>query len=721
MKCMGRGKPGPWSRTLWWQGLSLALLSPAWAEAAAEANEPVPASPQALQRVEVQGQAQRGARSVLQAPQSTASRLGLSPLETAASIEVLDVERLRARGDASVAELVSRSTGLAALGSPGSGSTYSSRGFSGNDSVAQAEDGLRMATASGTQSSPADSFGYERIEILRGPASVLFGDGAIGGLINLVRKSPGREARSELTAGLGTDGEYRLGLGLGRPLGEQLGLRLDALAKGGDGFVARGQHRNRKLMSLLRWQATPDLRVDLSLDIHRDSPTAYFGSPLKNGQLWSELRGENYNISDAIWRMDQERARARLDWQLAEGLAARVVAYRFEADRRWQNLEEYALSADAQTVQRSGYLGIAHELRQNGLRAELLGQGGQGGPGARLNWSLGAERMDLRFQHANDLYDTKTVSSVPLHGFDPGRYIAAAELLPRNRSQTEQLALFAEADWQPLDGWHLSAGLRRDRSVVDRQILSPKPDAWSGRFTPTAWRLGTVWQLSPAQSLYGQLSSGTDPVGTIATLSKANAALRLTEGRQAEVGFKQGGAELEWTAALFQIAKTHILTPDPKNPRESVQGGRLRSRGLELGLAWTPAPGWRLDANASLLRARYTELFDSAGLSLAGKRAPNVAERLANLWLSRQQGDFDLGAGLRHVGQRYTSTANTQSLPGYTVLDASLGWRFSRQGALRLQLRNLGDRLYATSTYTASQAMLGKPRSADLVLDYRFD
>ncbi|WP_428509323.1 TonB-dependent receptor [Roseateles sp.] len=679
---------------------------------AADAEAPTPIS---LRTVQIQGQAQR---SVLQTPQSTASRLGLSPLETAASVEVLEVDRLRARGDASVAELVSRSTGLAALGSPGSGSTYSSRGFSGNDSVAQAEDGLRMATASGTQSGPADSFGYERIEILRGPASVLYGDGAIGGLINLVRKAPGREARSELTAGLGTDGEYRLGLGLGRPLGEQLGLRLDALAKGGDGFVARGQHRNRKLMSMLRWQATPDLRLDLSLDIHRDSPSAYYGAPLKNGQLWAELRGENYNISDAIWRMDQERARARLDWRLSEGLAARVVAYRFEADRRWQNLEEYALSADAQTVRRSGYLGIAHELRQNGLRAELLGQGGQGG---RLNWSLGAERMDLRFQHANDLYEYKTVTSVPLHGFDPGRYIAAAELLPRNRSQTEQLALFAEADWQPLDGWHVSAGLRRDRSEVERQILSPKPDAWSGRFTPTAWRLGTVWQLNPAQSLYGQLSSGTDPVGTIATLSKASANLRLTEGRQAEVGFKQAGAELEWSAALFQIAKTHILTPDPKNPRESVQGGRLRSRGLELGLAWTPAPGWRVDANTSLLRARYTELFDSAGLSLAGKRPPNVAERLANLWLSRQQGDFDLGAGLRHVGQRSTNTANTQSLPGYTVLDASLGWRFSRQGALRLQLRNLGDRLYASSTYTANQAMLGKPRSADLVLDYRFD
>ena len=80
-----------------------------------------------------------------------------------------------------------------------------------------------------------------------------------------------------------------------------------------------------------------------------------------------------------------------------------------------------------------------------------------------------------------------------------------------------------------------------------------------------------------------------------------------------------------------------------------------------------------------------------------------------------------LGAGLRHVGTRYTSRANDVSLPAYTVLDASLGWRWSPQAVLRLHLRNLGDRLYASSAYTDGQALLGKPRSADLVLDYRFN
>ncbi|MCX2863163.1 TonB-dependent receptor [Paucibacter sp. PLA-PC-4] len=667
-----------------------------------------------LERITVEGSAINKKSLGLKAIQSSASRLELSALDTAASIELLDVERARARGDALVSELVSRGTGISAMGSPGSGSTYSSRGFTGNDSVAQAEDGLRMATASGTQSSPSDSFGYERIELLRGPASVLYGDGAIGGLINLVRKAPGPLASSELTAGLGSYGDYRLGMGLNRPLGESSALRIDALTKGGDGFVERGRHRNSKLLSTWRWEASPNVRLDLSLDIHRDRPTAYFGTPLRSdGSLWRDLQRENYNVADALWRMDQERARARLDWQLGDGLSARAVAYRFHADRQWRNLEEYALAADEKSVLRQGYLGIAHRLRQSGLRAELLGKAGA------LSWSTGLEHMSLQFQHANDLYEYDTVTELPLHGFDPGRYLAAAPLQPRSRSQTRQHALFAEAVWQPAPRWQFSAGLRHDRNRVARQIVSPKPDGWDARYRPSSWRLGAVFQPDARQSLYAQASSGTDPVGTIATLSKASTRLRLTEGHQVELGYKRAGAQLEWTAALFQIDKDHILTPDPLRPRESVQGGSQRSRGIELGAVWVPAAGWRVEANTTLLQARYTTLFNSQGQSLAGNRPANVPERLANLWLGYRESAYDIGAGLRHVGRRYTAAANSQSLPGYRVIDASLGWRLNARATLRLHLRNLSDELYATGTYTATQAMLGKPRSADLVLDYR--
>ncbi|WP_349743142.1 TonB-dependent receptor [Roseateles cavernae] len=690
--------------------------------AAAEVDPPSTAPTTELRPVLVQGVSHKAGG--LKAPQLTASRLALSALDTPASIESIDVSLQQARGDTRVADTVGRATGIAVQASATSGSTYSSRGFTGNESVASAEDGLRMATASGTQSTPTDSWGYERIEILRGPASVLYGDGSIGGLVNLVRKAPGREAGAELTAGLGTAGDYRLGLGLNQPLSAGTALRVDALATGGDGHVQRGDHRHHKLMSTLRWQATPDLRLDLSLDAHRERPTNHFGTPLKaDGSLWAELRRENYNVSDALWQVDQDRARARLDWRISDSLSARAVAYRFQADRQWRNLEEYSLAQDGQQIERMGYLGIQHRLRQSGLRADLLARLGA------VQALVGVEHMALDFVHANDRYEYSSVSRVPLQGFDPGLYKARDALLPRSRSEVDQQALFAEASWQAAPRWLLSLGLRRDRTRVDRENFNPAPGTalpapWAARFSPSTWRLGTVFQLDATQSLYAQASTGTDPVGNVVSISSANKDLRLTEGRQLELGYKRAGAGLEWTAALFEIVKDHIITsPRPNRPDDSVQGGSQRSRGLELGAVWTPAPGWRVDANTALVQARYEHLFvvnaAKETVSLAGHRPPNVPERLANLWLSHSAGAYEIGAGLRHVGQRFTNRENAMSLAAYTVLDASLGWRFSEAASLRLQLRNLGDKLYASSMGSGRAAMLGAPRSAALVLDWR--
>ncbi len=688
---------------------------------AAEVDPPSTAPTTELRPVLVQGASHKAGG--LKAPQLTASRLALSALDTPASIESLDVALQQARGDTRVADTVGRATGIMVQASATSGSTYSSRGFTGNESVASAEDGLRMATASGTQSTPTDSWGYQRIEILRGPASVLYGDGSIGGLVNLVRKAPGREAATELTAGLGTAGDYRLGLGLNQPLSAGTALRVDALASGGDGHVQRGDHRHAKLMSTLLWQATPDLRLDLSLDAHRERPSNHFGTPLKaDGSLWPELRRENYNVSDALWQVDQDRARARLDWRINDSLSARAVAYRFQADRQWRNLEAYKLAANGLEIERSDYLAIVHKLRQHGGRAELLGK-----LGASVQWLAGVEHMAMDFVHANDGYDFSTRSPVPLHGFDPGRYLMAADkLLPRTSSQTRQQALFLEASWQAAPRWLLSAGLRSDHTRVKRQILElpaalngPKPDAWPASFKPSTWRLGSVFQLDATQSLYGQISTGTDPVSNIATLSKANKDLKLTEGRQFELGYKRATASLEWTAALFEIEKTNIITsPRPNRPDDSVQGGSQRSRGLELSTTWQPTPAWRVDANTALVQARYEHLY-AGPVSLEGKRPPNVPKQLANLWVSHRRGPVEIGAGLRHIGQRFTNRENTRGLAAYTLLDAGLSWRASEAATLRLQLRNLGDKLYASSMGSGDSAMLGAPRSAAVVLDYR--
>jgi len=157
-----------------------ALSAPAYADDADDASTGAPA-------IIVEG---APLRPTLDA-ESTASRLGLSVREIPASVELIDGDAIRLRGDRSILEAVTRATGVTSVATPGNGGTaLSARGFSGQGSVMQLLDGTRLFVGSGTLTFPFDPWTVDRIEVLRGPASVMYGEGAIGGAINIVTKRP---------------------------------------------------------------------------------------------------------------------------------------------------------------------------------------------------------------------------------------------------------------------------------------------------------------------------------------------------------------------------------------------------------------------------------------------------------------------------------------------------------------------------------------------------
>ncbi|MFG6447312.1 TonB-dependent receptor [Roseateles sp. BYS180W] len=652
------------------------------------------------------------------------SRLGQSLLDTPASADSLDVDRLAREGVRNTADLVQRAAGFSFQGSPGSGSTFQSRGFSGNDSIAQLEDGVRVPTTSGTQSLPQDGFGYERVEVLRGAASVLHGDGAIGGAINLVRKQPQAHASQDLELGLGRFDSWRLGLGLNQPLLQGLradkpllALRLDLLDKGGDGAVQRGDWRQRKLMSTLRWQPLAQWQVDLLTDTHRDRNSAYFGTPLRQGRIASDLRDRNYNVQDGLWHVRQDRHRLQSRYELSPEWKLQAELYHFDINRRWRNLEEYALSADGRAVERMGYLAIEHQLRQRGGSVQAQGQ--LQVLGRELKLLLGAQQLRLNFTHVNDGYNYTVTTVVDPWQPEAGSYLGGRPMLPRMGSQLRQSAAFAEASLALLPRWTASAALRHERAAVQRQVMVPKADAWSARFTPNTWRLALSHQLQAGHQLYVQTGVATDPVSNIATISKGAANWQLSSGRQWELGSKHAFARGELTAALYHIDKDGLLTTEklPGQEPRTVQGGRLQSYGLELGGAWRLGQGWSVDGNLSLNRTRYQQLVLS-GKDLSGHQAPHAARTLANLGLKWAAHSQELGLRSRWVGQRYTSAANSFSLPGYAVFDAHWTQRLSPALSVGAQLRNLADTVYATSSYSATQVMLGEPRQLMLTLHY---
>lgn len=660
--------------------------------------------------------AEREASSLgLDQASTTGSRTGVTVRELPASIESVDSATIEERGDYTIMDAITRATGVSGVGSGGNGAmSFSTRGFSGTNSVGLAEDGMRLSTGAGTQNYPNDSWGYERIEVLRGPASVVYGSGTVGATINAVRKAPSRTASAEALFGIGTDGTGRIGLGGTGALGEIASFRVDAYGHTTDGQRDLGNASGSKLLTTLRLQPSSDLRFELLADYSKQNPERYWGTPNDKGRIVSSLRNENYNVSDAIIGYEDKRLRGRVEWQANDWLTLRDEVYYFEANRHWKNVEQYSLNAAAGTVDRSDYLEIRHNMDQTGNRLEA------GIRTERHRGVIGWEVARVNFRHSNNspYGGASTVSAGnPAHG----AWSSPDPTLAKFDTRSTLQALYAEDAWQFANQWLLMAGIRHDVADVSRDELVNGTD-FDKTLHGNAWRLGLTYQLSPATSLYAQASTGHDPVTSIITMNLSNSNFTLTKGKQVETGIKQslGNGLGEWTAALFRIDKDDIITRDPVNPALSVQGGSQHSQGIELSAALTPWKNWRFEGNFTVLRARYDELLEAGGVDRSGKRPTGVPEQVANLWAHHRLGPVLASLGGRYVGKRYADNANSVVLPAYSVVDAALAWTYDQRTTLRLLGRNLTDKVYATTSYGSQQFVLGQGRSFELVAELKF-
>lgn len=673
------------------------------------------AAAQSLPTVTVTGNAGDNGLA-LERPHAGGSRLGLSALDLPASAETLDASTIAARGDLQIKDAITRTTGLTDSSSPGSGISYSVRGFNGNSSIGLLENGQRLLVGSSTATYPADPWGYESIEVLRGPGSVVHGSGTTGAVINAVRKAPKRESTFEVLAGAGSSQSLRAGAGATGALGEKGAFRVDAYAGRSDGFIDRGESRHGKILTSMTTPLAPSLVLSAQLDHAEQEPRRYFGTPLVDGRLARELRDQNYNAGDAVLRYVDDKAVARLDWQAAPGLEiSNELAY-FKARRDWRNIESYAYDPLANVVDRSDYIGIRHDQEQTANRLQA-------------RWNAGAnalvagwEASTINFMHTNNS-PYGGASSVAPTGFAPGSFRDTPDaFLPNFATDTTTHAFYLEDAWRVSERLILLGGVRHDRYKVARTNLL----AGSGHFDTTlrsnSIRLGATWKLAPDTSLYGQFSTGSDPVTSILSMTLANSRFELTDARQVEAGIKRvvAGGRAEWTAALYRIEKDDIITRDPDNPALSIQGGSQTSQGVEATASVNLAEGWRIDANAAYVDAQFDELLEAGAISRTGNRPADVPKTSANLWLTHHTGNWRASAGLRHVGERFISNANTQALPAYTTLDATIGWTVRRNLQLQLNLRNLGDKLYALTSYGSSQYLLGDRRHAELTVHWRY-
>nr|KAJ8744117.1 TonB-dependent receptor [Delftia sp. PS-11] len=665
-----------------------------------------------LPLVQVSGQADHTGR-MLALPASAASHTGVSNQEVPASVDGVSAEQMLERADYGVVEAITRTVGLSAGGTPGNGGlAFSSRGFYGVNSVGVAEDGMVLGVAAGTTAYPGDSWGYERIDVLRGPASLMYGSGTMGATVNAVRKQPSRTSSAEVLLGAGSNDTLRLGLGATGALGTYASYRIDSYTTRSAGERDLDNSRSGKFMSTLRFQPTSELQVDLIADRSVQNPSRYWGTPGVDGKVVQSLRDINYNADDSIVRYVDERMRAKLQWKANDWLTVRNELYHVQSDRRWRNIESYAFNPRTATVARSDYLEILHDLEQTGNRLGLNMD--WGAHQVAMGWE--AARINLRLSNNSPYGGASTVSAWdPVHGSWASPDVTA----PKTETGVTQHALYLEDAWRINDRWLAMAGLRRDVYSFARHELVAGTD-FDKTLGANSWRLGLTYALAGNTHVYGQVSMGHDPVTSLVSLNLANRSYALSKGRQAEVGIKQqvAGGRGEWTLAVFDIKKDDIITRDPERPAISIQGGRQSSRGAEFTAMFQATPALRLEGNLAYVDARFDQLIEAGG-NRAGNRPLNVPRTTANLWGHYRVGAWQASLGLRHVGDRFANNANSVVLPAYTVADAALSWQMDQRTTLSLIGRNLADRFYVGSSY-GSQFLVGQGRSFEITAHIRF-
>ncbi|RSZ55817.1 TonB-dependent siderophore receptor [Massilia atriviolacea] len=682
------------------------------------------------------------------------SRLDLTLRETPASVEVIDRALIEVRGARSLDEALRGAVGVTQGGNATSPSQTSSRGFS-SGFVSYLYDGSRIAVPT-MSARTQDTWNFERIEVLKGPASLMSGDGAIGGAINFVTKRPDRaQAASEAMLSYGSFNTWRLGAGINRPLGEAHAVRIDYSHQQSDGYIDRNKQRYDSLTLATTSALTRDVTLDLSLDLLSDKVNAYQGSPLVPRALAADPAGavddvagrvidrrlafKNYNVDDAVMESESAWARARLTWKLAPDWTLRNELSYYTADRNWRNAESHTFSAPRQIVR--DLVGVTHDHQVFGNRLDLSYSGKLAG--MKQRFAAGAEYSKTRFATARSFSNGGAAANAALTVdlFDPvyGSYDAlsangALYTGAGNRSNFSTsiptISLYLEDALWLTDKWTIVAGLRQDRVKLERRtadLNTGAATAYGQTYDPRSLRIGTVYAFDKDLSVYAQHTSASAPVGSgnLLLLSAANAAFDLSKGTQSEIGIKQSlfGGSVDYTLALYRIGLDNILSRDAALPTLTVNSGKQSSRGVELAAAWRPTRQVSINGNVALLDAQFDQLIEAGKVSRAGKLPPNVARKTGNLWVDYKVDQLPLkvGAALNYTGERYTNNANTIRMNAFATADVYASWRLG-SGDLTLRVRNLGDRLYAgwSGANVNSQVILGAPRSADLTYHARF-
>lgn len=565
-----------------------------------------------------------------------------------------------------------------------------------------------------TGRAPRDNANFDRIEVAKGPASVIFSRTSAGGAVNILTKLPQPRRFAAVSTTVGGYDYYRGTLDLNTPLvGESLLFRMNLAWQDSESFRNETFIHRQFFAPVFSWIIGPRTRLNVEFEYLRDRRTNDAGIVAVGTAPLAVPSGTFYGDPDDVNSTDQYNGRYELLHTFLSGVSLRHALRINQTNERGYETQFSAVNATTLILTRArNHLvaeGVDNFYAQTELSYEYRGLGGR-------HKLIGGFEVGYNFDGGITDQATLTPTSVlnPSKGVtgtfvnnrwtDGTTWVSEVFLQDQFYLMDDKLALLAGARFARIENYNTN---KRTNVKNNNRGDAPNP------------RFGIVWLPNDWLSAFGNVSdlltpqSGANPDGT--TFEPIRAKI-------AEVGTRIDilDRKLTVTVGAYELRNTNVLNTDPVRPGYRIQVGEERTRGLEFDLVGKPKPNWQIIGSTNISNAIVSR---DTGVNQGNRRA-NSPSHTYSLWNRYQFGEGTLrglsgGLGVVRLSGRFGDVGNTYYIPDYLRVDVALNYR-ARNWDVALNVQNLMDEDYIRAANGRLSIRPGSPRDFSLRFRQRF-
>lgn len=638
------------------------------------------------------------------------------------SVRVLGADVLQDAGVTNLAQALDLSSGIAKQSNLGGlWDSYAIRGFTGDPNFGSdyLVNGFNYSRG---YNGVRDAINTNSIEVLKGPASALYGRGEPGGTVNITTKKPLFQNERSVGLSVGSFDTYRATVDLTGPINEQIAYRLTAAHEKARSYRNFLDSERTMVSPSFIWLISPDTTLSYELEMSQQKAVFDRGVPFVNGRAAVGVSafygepGDGQHTTQTVGNQLFLQHYFNDDWSFQSGLSFRQSSIEgISTEARFLRPDNATLARQRRTRDNS-----ASDLSG---RAELLGK--LRGLGLTHNVLFGVDAY--RFHDRRVQYRTTAASDINIYNPVYGGAAAAMTLNTNQKEEQKSYGLYAQDQIDITKEWKLLGGLRYDQ--YDQEVANFRTNGTTSQsLSSTSPRIGLVYQPSKTLSFYGTASRSFRPNSGV---SISATAFPAEKGKSYEAGVKMDSADgkISSTLAVYQITKNNVLTPDPRDPNNySIAVGEQESKGVEFDISGEVYPSYRLSGAYAFTDSKITK--DSNPVySTQGRQVANVPRQSANVMLIKSfavdGAPASIGGGVQYVGEREgavapASAAENFKLPSYTTVKLISSWEPTKKWRVSLDIDNLFNRKFYVSSYSNVWVYPGTERRITLSGQYKF-